>query len=84
MCVCVCVYVCVHYRVDILVLDVCLEKFCEDITSVVDICLLLVVQEFFLCTYVESLILHLFSVRCPLLLCCLSIFVNGSELFLFV
>ena len=42
-------YVCVHYRVDTLVLDVCLVKFCEDMASVVGICLLLVVQEF-LCT----------------------------------
>ena len=42
--------VCMHYRVDTLVLGVCLVIFCEDILSVVDICLLLVVQEFFLCT----------------------------------
>ena len=37
---------CVHYIVDTLELDVCLVKFCEDILSVVDICLLLVVQEY--------------------------------------
>ena len=41
--------VCVHYRVDTLVLGVCLVKFCEDNLSVVDICLFLVVQEFLLC-----------------------------------
>ena len=39
---------CVHYKVGTLVSEVCLVKFCEDILSVVDIYLLLVVQEFFL------------------------------------
>ena len=46
---------CVHYRVNTLVLGVCMVKFCEDIPSVVDICLLLVMQEFFLCRYLGSI-----------------------------
>ena len=75
---------CVHYRVSILVLDVCLVKFCEDILSVVDICLHLVMQEFFLCTQVVFVLVHLFSVGCHLLLCCLSEFVSDSELLLCV
>ena len=61
-----------------LVLDVCL-----DILLIVDICLLLVVPEFFLCTWVVSVLAHLFSVGCHLLLC-LSFFVSSSELLLCV
>ena len=49
-----------HYRVGTLVLDVCLGKFCEDILSVVDTFLLLVVQEFFLCIQVVSVLVHYF------------------------
>ena len=41
---------CVLYSVVTLVLDECLVKFCEDIPSIEDICLLLVVQGFFLDT----------------------------------
>ena len=40
--------------VDMLVLDVCLAKFWASILSIVDICLLLVVQEFFLCVHLSS------------------------------
>ena len=65
-------YVCVHYRVDTLVLDVCLERFYVDILSIVDICLLLVVQKLFLCTLIVSVLVHLLSVGCNLLFCGLS------------
>ena len=45
MCVCMCWHVkrwfvlcvCVNYRVETLVLDVCLVKFCEDISFIVEI-----------------------------------------------
>ena len=60
--------VCVQYGVGMLVLDVGIVRFCVDILSIVDICLLLVVQEFFLCNYVVSVLVYLFLVECYLLL----------------
>ena len=51
-------------------------RFCVDTLSIVDTCFLLVVKESFLCTQVVSVLVHLFSVGCHLLICCLSLLVG--------
>lgn len=69
----VCV-MCVCCRLNMLLLDECLVRFCVGILSVVGICLSLVGEDFFLCSEVMSVLArlllvvsHLFLVACSCL-----------------
>ena len=76
----ICIIMCAC--VGMLLLFVCLVIFCVDILSVEGTCLPLVMSAFFLCTYVVSVLMRLFSTGCGLLFYCLSLFVDDSRLLL--